>query len=367
MRTNAYHGGDFFKAIGEDFTSLSRAKKVVGADVLDAWFDPSPRVVKAIKKHLSFALRTSPPTHCEGLIQSIAKHRGLQESQIIVAGGSSDLMFIALPHFVKSGDHVLILDPTYGEYAHIFTKVLDVKLHQHELRREESFNVHVARLLADVQKIKPSLVVLVNPNSPTGQPLPKVEMIEFLSAIPTEVKVLVDETYVEYVGREQSLEQEVDHFPNLMIIKSMSKTYALSGARVGYLVASSDVIDRLAVFTPPWSVSLIGQIAAVEALNDEKYYDRMYKKTHELREDMCLSLTQVQSIDVLPSVGNFFLIYLKEKRLSAETITKQLRTKDIYLRDCSSMSPQMKDDYIRIAVKDAKTNQRVIRALKKLL
>lgn len=367
MRHNAYHGGDFFKAIGEDFATLNRSKQIVSADVLDAWFDPSPRVIKAIKKHLSFALRTSPPTHCEGLVRAIARHREVLESQIVVAGGSSDLMFIALPQLLKARDRVLILDPMYGEYAHIFTKVLDVELHRHELHREDVFQVDIVRLIADVKRINPALLVMVNPNSPTGQPLAKEEILKLLEAVPSTTKVLVDETYIEYIGRDQSLEKDVGRFENLIIIKSMSKTYALSGARVGYLVASPEIAEQIAKFTPPWSVSLVGQIAAVEALKDQCYYDRMYKKTHKFREDMRGSLAGISSIDVLPSVGNFFLVFLKDQNLSAKNIAEELRKQNIYLRDCHSMSSRMGDRYVRIAVKDQKTNRLIVRALKKVL
>jgi len=69
MSKQAYHGGAFFDAIGNDFSTLENSTKVISADVLDAWFDPSPKVIEKVRQYLSFALRTSPPTHCEGLIK----------------------------------------------------------------------------------------------------------------------------------------------------------------------------------------------------------------------------------------------------------------------------------------------------------
>ncbi|MBP7806791.1 histidinol-phosphate aminotransferase family protein, partial [Candidatus Gracilibacteria bacterium] len=75
--TKAYHGGQFFKAIGETFDTIENQDKVISADVLDAWFDPSPKVIKKLSDNLNFAIKTSPPTHCEGLIKTISEVRGV--------------------------------------------------------------------------------------------------------------------------------------------------------------------------------------------------------------------------------------------------------------------------------------------------
>jgi histidinol-phosphate/aromatic aminotransferase/cobyric acid decarboxylase-like protein len=93
MSESAGHGGNFFRAIGLDFRTLSRSREVIGADVLDAWFDPSPRVLAALREYLPFLLRTSPPTHAEGLVETIAEVRGLDAASIVPGAGSSSLIF----------------------------------------------------------------------------------------------------------------------------------------------------------------------------------------------------------------------------------------------------------------------------------
>src|SRR2546425_11218538 len=89
----AFHGGKSFEAIGEDFQHLEVAESVINADVLDAWFDPSPRVLQKIRSFLPFLVRTSPPVYAAGLVAAIARTRGLQEDCIVTGGGSSDLIF----------------------------------------------------------------------------------------------------------------------------------------------------------------------------------------------------------------------------------------------------------------------------------
>ena len=97
MSTKAYHGGSFFKSIGEDFSSLQRKDIIINADVLDAWFDPSPIVIQKVKDFLPFLLKTSPPTHSDGLIKTISDIREIPVTNLIVGGGSSDLMYYYFP------------------------------------------------------------------------------------------------------------------------------------------------------------------------------------------------------------------------------------------------------------------------------
>jgi len=89
------HGGAFFGAIGEDFRCLERRHEVINADVLDAWFAPSPRVVSAVSDHLSWLLRTSPPTSCAGMVRAIASARNIPAECVVPAAGSSELIFLA--------------------------------------------------------------------------------------------------------------------------------------------------------------------------------------------------------------------------------------------------------------------------------
>jgi len=119
-----FHGGAFFDAIGPEFDRLERRHEIINADVLDAWFPPSPKVLAALQKELPWLLRTSPPTGCEGLVQTIARVRGVPAECVLPAGGSSDAIFLALRHWLNPGSRVLILDPTYGEYAHVLEQVV---------------------------------------------------------------------------------------------------------------------------------------------------------------------------------------------------------------------------------------------------
>ena len=365
MVKKAYHGGAFYSAIGEDFSALEKSEEVIGADILDAWYPPSPKVLGKVTKFLPFIFRSSSPTHSSGLIKTIAERRDIPIKNIAVGGGSSAIMFTLFSLLLTQKSRVLILDPMYGEYQHIFEHVIGASIIRHMLHPDTSFVVDADKLLHEVQTHKPDMVVIVNPNSPTGQYWDRESIRKFLSAIPQETMLLIDETYIEYVSDDASMEKDVLLYPNLLVLKSMSKIYALSGARVGYVVASENIIETVTMHTPPWSVSHFGQIAAVEALNDWQYYRSKIDETVLLRSQMIQALRDVTTIDVFESVGNYFLIRLH--RHSADAVVRRLQESHIFLRNCDSMSVQFKDNFIRIAVKDRSTNEKVVAALRSLI
>jgi histidinol-phosphate aminotransferase len=363
----SYHAGEFFRAIGDDFSTLEKSVDIINADVLDAWFDPSPKIIEKIQRYLPFLLRTSPPNYSEGLIRTISALRGIPEENIITAEGSSELIFTFFQHMVKEKERVLILDPMYGEYAHVLSRLCHAEVFRHKLSRKNEFVIQPDILVSDIRKFSPKVVVIVNPNSPTGKYLPR-ETIEYvIRSISQEILIVVDETYIEYAGKENSLEKNIVHQRNLVIIKSMSKVYSLSGARIGYLAAHKEIIDCLSVFIPPWAVSLFGQVAAIEALNDVKYYNEKHEFTHILRREVCAELSKISSIKIYDSIANFYLLELLNPKVTAQSVYEVLAKENIFVRNPDSMSTQFKGRFLRIAVKNQEMNKKITSAFKRIL
>jgi histidinol-phosphate/aromatic aminotransferase/cobyric acid decarboxylase-like protein len=356
-----FHGGAFFKAIGEGFETIERKDTIINADVLDAWFPPSPRVTDALRENLDWLLRTSPPTGCEGLIDSIAFARGVKPANILPGAGSSDLIFRALRHWLSRASHALILDPTYGEYAHALEQVIGATVDRLLLSRENNYEVDLDRLQKALTDDY-DLVVLVNPNSPTGRHISCQALEAILRSVPPRTRVWVDETYVEFAGPNESLEHFAAQTDNVIVCKSMSKTYALSGARVGYLCAGAHQLEALRAVTPPWVVSLPAQMAATLALKDAEYYSARYAETRALREELSRRL-QALGFAMVPGAGNFLLGHLPDKGPSAEELIQRCQRHGLFLRNAIAMGSELGPRVVRIAVKDAATNARMLRII----
>lgn len=357
-----FHGGAFFSAIGETFDQLARRHAVINADVLDAWFPPAPGVVATLTEHLPWLVGTSPPTDCGGLIATIAHARGVRPENILPGAGSSDLIFRALRHWLTPRSHALILDPTYGEYAHVLERVIGCTVDRLPLRRENDYAVDLACLEAALADDY-DLVVLVNPNSPTGGHIPRVRLEQLLRRLPSGTRAWVDETYVEYAGPGQSLELFAANSENVVVCKSLSKVYALSGARAAYLCAGPSQLEALRAITPPWVVSLPAQVAAVRALQDPGYYAARYRDTHAAREMLARELAAL-GWDVSPGCANFLLCHLPAAGPDAETVVQRCRDENLFLRNAAAMSQRLGDRCIRIAVKDPATNARMLAILR---
>lgn len=357
-----HHGGAFFEAIGEDFGRLECRHEVINADVLDAWFEPSPRVIAAVSEHLPWLLRTSPPTSCGGMVRAIARAKNIPAECVVPAAGSSELIFLAFREWLDHNSRVLLIDPSYGEYIHIAKRIVRCHVDTLSLRREEGYVLHLDRLEAQLASAVYDLVVIVNPNSPTGRHVSRQELEKILGRIPSRTRVWIDETYVEYAGAGESLENFAAHSKNVVVCKSMSKVYALSGARAAYLCAPATLAHALREITPPWAVSLPAQVAAVNALEDPDYYSERYRETHQLREDFVWCLREA-GFEVCPSVSNFLLCHLPGGAPSAALVSQRSRARGLYLRTGNEISEVLREDVLRIAVKDSITNKKMMAIL----
>lgn len=358
-----YHGGSFFEAIGEDLQSIEKAKDIINADVLDAWFNPSPKVLEAIQLNLPFLLRTSPPTHAEGLKKVIAEKRGIKSTQILPGAGSSDLIFLALTRLLSKASKVLIIDPCYGEYIHVLEKVIQCQVNRFNLTVEDGFKINIQSFLNEVNKGY-DMVILVNPNSPTGVYCGKHDMEKMLSQITPPTLVWIDETYIDYVGPNESLEQFACNSHQIIICKSMSKTYALSGVRAAYLCCAAPLIENIQQYAPPWAISLPAQAAAIAALQDQVYYQEKYFETKQLRQFLKEGLEQIGVTQIIDGVANFLLFYLPSNTLSTAELIEACKNKGLYLRDVSNMGKNISQGAVRIAVKDQETNEKMIAIIK---
>ncbi|MEU8679501.1 histidinol-phosphate transaminase [Streptomyces sp. NPDC048560] len=357
------HGGASFTAIGKDFRTLHRRHEVVAADVLDAWFPPAPGVREALAEDPAWSTRTSPPTGAEGLLSELAEARALPVETLVAGAGSSDLIFRAFGRWLTPESRVLLLDPGYGEYAHVTERVIGCRVDRFRLHRKDGWRIDVSRLASVVGAGQYDLVVVVNPNNPTGRHAPAAELRTLIEAAPAGTRWWIDEAYLGYVDLAESLAPLAAVDPRVVVCTSLSKMYALSGARAAYLVAEPATAALLRRWTPPWAVGLPAQLAAVATLRDPAYYRSCWLRTHALRRQLATGLAQVDDTVVIEEgVANFLNITLPYDGPSAARLVRECRRHDVYLRDLSPLSPQYEGRTVRVAVRDTAENARIVAA-----
>jgi len=345
----AQHGGVFW----DEHTHVQDLHSCVRADVLDAWFPPGPEVVAVLRTSATEFANTTPPEDSTILKGAISAARGLDSKSILCHAGSSALIYSCFRELVQRSSRVLVLDPTYGEYEHVATKA-----GRPVTRIPLPYPYCAASLLKSIERelMSGDLFALVNPNSPTGTVLPS-EALKSLMNTFDRTTFWVDETYSEYVDQPNSLERVASAHHNLIVCKSMSKVYALSGLRVGYAVSLEERIAEFRGLIPPWAVCLPAQLAGEAALRSTGYYRERYIETHQLRSLLCRAIEQQLGWPVQEGAINCVLTFPNQR---PDEIVATLRKRGVYIRSGFHYGGR---EALRIAVRSAPENARTVGAL----
>ncbi|HVT13456.1 MAG TPA: histidinol-phosphate transaminase [Fimbriimonadaceae bacterium] len=345
------HGGRFWSIVQND---LDRLDSVVRADVLDAWFPPPPEVLAALRHYDVELCRTSPEAEALPLRAAIGEARGIPPESIVTGAGSSALIYLALPFFGAKAQSALILDPMYGEYRHVLENLCQLPVHTLDLDPRDGYRLQPERFL----EAPGDCIALVNPNSPTGSHVPRLSLEPIVRELAKTRVVWIDETYIDYAGTGESLESMASENPNVIVCKSMSKVYALSGLRCAYLVSHPDRTAQIVRYRPPWAVSLPAQVCGSLALRAGNYYESRYEETARLRQNLRLRLEEI-GLEVTEGVINALLVHLPPDGPSASGLAGLAEGHGIYLRDAASMGASMGTHTLRVSVRGEQENVRI--------
>jgi threonine-phosphate decarboxylase len=279
---------------------------------------------------------------------------------ILIGNGSTELIHL-LPRAlaIKSA---LIIGPTFEEYARALMDAGSSVQYVHA-RREESFRPPWKEVLRhfSAERSKFDAVFLCNPNNPTGQVINRQVVRELAEAADRQQGwFIVDEAFIDYC-QTQSVVSMLREHPRMIVLRSLTKFFAMPGLRIGYLVSASKVVDQLKDRQPPWSVNSLAQEVFFTVLHDHAYATRSRTFMKRERSRFMRGLRSLSTVRVYPSAANFLLIELPPST-SAGEVTDHLASKRLLVRDCSTL-PGLTMQMIRVAIRTAKENRRLIVAL----
>jgi histidinol-phosphate aminotransferase len=317
---------------------------------------PSPMAVKALQKSLA-NLNRYPDGGCYELIRSIADKHGLTPDNIVLGNGSDDVIAMLATALLRPGDEVILPQPSFlfYEIAAVGAGATPVWVPL------KSFAIDLDSMAEKINSLT-RMVFLTHPHNPTGAVISKAEFENFVSALPPEVVVVMDEAYIEFVRLTERLSC-IDYIgSNRMIVgmRTFSKAYGLAGLRVGYGLMAPSLAEILNRVRQPFNVNTLAQVAAAAALQDEDFLHKTIALVHEELDFMYAALDKL-GIDYLKSQANFFLVNVGN---SADDIFNQLLTQGIIVRSMSSYGYK---SYIRVNVGKHAENVRFLRALERIL
>ena len=339
---------------GIDYDELEKSgispETVIDFSVSCNPFGPSPGVNEVL---YSASIERYPDSESSELTQTLANKLDILPANLIIGSGSTELIRLIATAYFGPGDPVLIPQPTYGEYE-IACHIVDAEVLKQPLTEETNYRLDVADTLALVTKHQPKGIFLCNPNNPTGQYLSK-EAVEQILSVAEDSLVILDEAYIAFTNKSWSSLDMINR-DSLIILRSMTKDYALAGLRLGYAVAAEPIVSVLKQVRPPWNVTAVAQKAGVVALNDADYIEECRIKIQEAREFLMKELTQLEMAP-LPSQTNFFLVKVGD----ATEFRQALLSRGILVRDCTSFGLP---NYIRLAPRTLPECQKLIAAVK---
>ena len=295
-----------------------------------------------------------PDLRYKELKNLIAKHHEVKSEEIFLGNGAAEAIY-ALASALDS-EKVLVLAPTFSEYEDAFAhKLTDIRYFKTE---STDFSVNMDDLISAIKQENVDTVCLCNPNNPTGKLIEKTEMKRLLVYCGEHnLRLIVDEAFMDFLPKEESLTSELAENQHLFIIRSLTKIFAIPGLRLGYLLTSNEsVMIKLNQRAIPWRINCFAEIAGKVSLEDEEYLKESLSFIETERKFLEENLKKISDITLFSSTVNF--IFFNCSKYSY--LQKDLLEKGILIRDCSNYQG-LSDYYFRIAVRSRVENEVLIK------
>lgn len=347
MKGTAHGGLDYSRMRKEGVEPSS----VLDFSVSTNPFGPSPRVLKAMANAV---IERYPDPLSGELVNAVASYSGVEPSSVLITNGLAQAIWLIAFSFLRKGEGVLICGPTFGEY-HVSSSLMGARIIDANAGKEQDFIPSVEDICSIIEKEGPSLVWICNPNNPTGALLGRAEVESILSVCFRKGALLVlDEAYMNFSSDSWNSTDLLEK-GDLIIMKSMTKDFALTGLRLGYILSSSSTKDILSRVQPAWSINAPAQEGGKAALEDIGYYSGTWSDIIRLTVDLETSLKGL-GYNVYPTEANFLLMEIGNVAQLKEHLWKDR----ILVRDCTSFGLE---GYIRIGIKKADENRRLLHSL----
>ncbi|MFM2057174.1 MAG: hypothetical protein RLY71_1559 [Pseudomonadota bacterium] len=319
-------------------------------------YGPSEAVLQAIAAHNSEALRLYPDPQAGALKAAIAEYHGLTPAQVFIGNGSDEVLAHVFMALLRHPAPLLHPDISYSFYP-VYAKLYGITARP--LALDEQFGIRVDDYLAAGPN---GGIILPNPNAPTGIALPLAEIERLLAGNPDSV-VVIDEAYVDFGA--ESADALIARYPQLLVVRTLSKSRALAGLRVGYALGHPDLIEALVRVKDSFNSYPLDRLAiagGVAAMQDVAWFEATRERVIATRTRLVAAL-QARGFEVLPSAANF--VFARRPGSVGADLAAGLREQRVLVRHFSR--PARIADFLRISIGTDVQNDALIAALDHVL
>ena len=343
------HGGNIYE------TERKHKKQIIDFSANINPLGLPPRTKKVIYDNLDKILHY-PDHKARNCTKKIARYWEIPEENILVGNGSIEFIYLVVSTFNPKTTFIPV--PTFSEYERA-AKNAKSKIQFLKLTEKEGFRLSLSGLS------RPDIFFLCNPNNPTGNLV--LENHHAIKQLANEL-VVVDEAFMDFLPDQKNytLIWKAIQSKKIVVLRTLTKFFALPGLRMGYLIAHKEIINKLRQHQPPWSANSLAQLAAETILSDKEYINKTYYLIEEERRFLFAQLSRIEDLRPYPSVANYFLIKIEKAGMNSTSLAKRLIQEGFLIRDCSNFR-NLNDKYIRIAIRSHRENSQFLAALRKIL
>lgn len=287
---------------------------------------------------------------------SISNYCNCSIDNILLGSGATEL----ISSFIKTINpkKALILSPAYSEYEKELSKI-ECNITKYFSKKEYNFTINIDNLIEIINKNNYELIIICNPNNPTGFTFSKNEIEKILNN--TNSFVMVDETYIEFTNTSiYSSTSLVDKYDNLFVIRGTSKFFSTPGIRLGYgLISNHKVMYEMNSNLDLWNINIFASMMGEVMFNDNKFIENTYSLMTKERDYLVNELSKFTDLKIYNSQGNFILCEIKSKSITAKEVREKLIHKRIIIRDCVSFDG-LDEYFFRVCILKPEENKLLI-------
>lgn len=287
---------------------------------------------------------------------SISNYCNCSIDNILLGSGATEL----ISSFIKTINpkKALILSPAYSEYEKELSKI-ECNITKYFSKKEYNFTINIDNLIEIINKDNYELIIICNPNNPTGFTFSKNEIEKILNN--TNSFVMVDETYIEFTNTSiYSSTSLVDKYDNLFVIRGTSKFFSTPGIRLGYgLISNHKIKYEMNSNLDLWNINIFASMMGEVMFNDNKFIENTYSLMTKERDYLVNELSKFTDLKIYNSQGNFILCEIKSKSITAKEVREKLIPKRIIIRDCVSFDG-LDEYFFRVCILKPEENKLLI-------
>ncbi len=312
-------------------------------------YGPPPGVRLALR---NADIESYPDTHSSELVEALSKNLDVAPENIVAGNGSTEIIRLAALAYLAAGDRVVVPSPTYGEYE-LSGRIAGAEIIKYHLLEDRDFQLDAGGFAEFIRGHNPKAVFLCNPNNPTGQLLSGEDVHRLVKASP-DTLVILDEAYLAFTQESTGAAALIGQ-PNVLVVRSMTKDFALAGLRLGYGLACRDIIGNLEKVRPPWNVSSPAQQAGIAAVGVDGYMRQSNARIQKCSAYLARRLAAL-GYKIISTDTHFFLMQVG----NAADFKSRLLDKGFLVRDCSSFGLPA---YVRISPRRMGDCQKLVKAI----